>query len=87
MKVYLFLLTNNKFQYIYPQLHVITLKVKSKAFWGGERVNERLQLLIKYLTALAGVQASGIKVRDEILQTIKTIEGEIEGYEDGETGN
>lgn|GEM_PF-4895781 len=43
-------------------------------------MNERLQLLIKYLSALARVQASGIKVRDEILQTIKTIEGEIEGY-------
>ena len=36
-------------------------------------MNERLQLLIKYLTALAGVQASGIKVRDEILQTIKRL--------------
>lgn len=48
-------------------------------------MNERLQLLIKYLTALAGVQASGIKVREEILQTIKTIEGEIEGYEETDT--
>lgn len=48
-------------------------------------MNERVQLLIKYLTALAGVQASGIKVRDEILQTIKTIEGEIERYEEADT--
>lgn len=46
-------------------------------------MNGRLQLLIEYLTALAEVQASGIKVRDEILRTIKTIEGEIERY--GET--
>lgn len=43
-------------------------------------MNERLQLLILYLTALAEVQSAGIKVRDEILQTIKTIEGEIERY-------
>lgn len=47
-------------------------------------MNERLQLLIMYLNALAEVQSAGVKVRDEILQTIKTIEGEIERY--GESG-
>jgi len=41
-------------------------------------VNERLQVLIAYLSALASVQATGVKVRDEILTTIKIIEGEIE---------
>jgi len=41
-------------------------------------VNERLQVLIAYLSALANVQAAGVKVRDEILLTMKKIEGEIE---------
>ena len=44
-------------------------------------MNERLQLLILYLTALGEVQKAGVKVRDEILTTIKMIEGEIERYE------
>lgn len=44
-------------------------------------MNERLQVLICYLTALAEVQKAGVKVRDEILATIKMIEGEIERYE------
>ena len=41
-------------------------------------MNERLQVLIAYLSALANVQAAGVKVRDEILLTMKKIEGEIE---------
>ena len=41
-------------------------------------MNERLQVLIAYLSALANVQAAGVKVRDEILRTMKKIEGEIE---------
>lgn len=42
--------------------------------------DERLRLLIEYLKALTNIQNAGVFVRNEILETVQKIEGEIERW-------